>query len=306
MSDLLSEEERSALQAPYAAADGGGHEVVRADFPSVSQLDPERATSLFNALKRWLAPFSLDLSRQLRVPCTARPPHLQTLARNLLPLAEEEAFWGLIEGSSEDYVLLTLPRGFAASVCERIFGAPLQQREERSLSPSEGSLLTGLSAGWMAALQHAWDDLTVGPCRPPEEEAVGEAAGVNWLRWTMELLCGSVEGTVSLSMAPSTALMLTGAGPMGRSSPSTPTSMVGRIGEVPMELRAVLGQASLSLDELASLRVGDVIALDRRAHDPVDLLIGQRPLCRARAGVAGQLVAIELIAEPKEEVRHER
>jgi flagellar motor switch/type III secretory pathway protein FliN len=303
MSDLLSEEERSALQAPYAAAVDGVREVVRAEFPSVSQLDPDRATAFFGALKRWLTPLSQDLTRQLRAPCLARPPHLQSLARNLVPLAEEEAFWGLLDGSSEDYLLLTLPRGFAASICERIFGAPLELREDRALSPSEGSLLEELSARWMGALQHAWEEVAFLPCRPPEEDPSGDSGGINWLRWTTELRCGSLEGTISLSMAPSTALLLTGAGVIGRSGPSAPTSMVGRIGDVAVEMRAVLGQASLTLDELSSLRVGDVIALDRRAHDPVDLLIDRRPLCRARAGVTGHVVAIELIAEPAEETR---
>jgi flagellar motor switch protein FliN len=85
----------------------------------------------------------------------------------------------------------------------------------------------------------------------------------------------------------------------------TPTSIMGRVGDVPVELRAILGHASFTLDELSSLQVGDVIALDRRAQDPVDIVVHDRLLCQARAGIAGQLVAIELIGPPGEETDRE-
>src|SRR5438874_257947 len=126
MSDLLSEEERSALQAPYAGSIARTREVVRAEFPSVSQLDPERAVALVTALKRWLVPVSDDLSRALRVPCTARPPHLQMVGRPLLPLAEDEATWGSLQEHPESHILISLPRSFAAALCERLFGAPFE------------------------------------------------------------------------------------------------------------------------------------------------------------------------------------
>ena len=77
------------------------------------------------------------------------------------------------------------------------------------------------------------------------------------------------------------------------------------MGDVPVELRAVLGQADFTLDELSTLRIGDVIALDRRAQDPVEIVMQDRTLFRARAGLAGQWVAIELIGPPDEEVHDE-
>jgi flagellar motor switch protein FliN/FliY len=77
------------------------------------------------------------------------------------------------------------------------------------------------------------------------------------------------------------------------------------MGDIPVELRAVLGQADFTLDELTSLRIGDVIALDRRAQDPVEIVLQDRTVFRARAGLAGQWVAIELIGEPEEEMRDE-
>jgi flagellar motor switch protein FliM len=229
------------------------------------------------------------------------------VTRSQLPLTEEEAFWGVVEDYPECQILISIPRSFSASLCERIFGAPLLSRENRTLSPAERSLLEGIVGTWMTELSRVWEDRRINPCPSPEaDETAIDSPDGNWLRWTSDLHCGPVEGTISLSMAPSTALVLMGVVSRGGSVPVTPTYMVGRLGEVPVELRAVLGQAELTLDELSSLQVGDVIALDRRAQDPVELLIGDHAFCRARAGLAGQLVAVELIADASEEMKHER
>jgi len=108
-----------------------------------------------------------------------------------------------------------------------------------------------------------------------------------------------------VSLAPFTARVLLGEATSAAVQAPSPALLRARLGDVPIELRAVLGQATFSLDELSSLRVGDVIALDRSAQDPVDLVVQGRTLFRARAGVAGQWVAIELIGAPQEEKRYE-
>src|SRR5690242_17365401 len=123
MSDLLSAEERSALQEPYAADRSSVREVTRAVFPSVGQLDPERTAMLIGGLKCWFEPVAEDLSRQLRLACVPRPPQHQTIARAMLPAVSEEGLWARIEGIREGFLLVSLPRPFAAAICERIFGA---------------------------------------------------------------------------------------------------------------------------------------------------------------------------------------
>jgi flagellar motor switch/type III secretory pathway protein FliN len=306
MSDLLSAEERTALQETYAVTRGQTREVVRAEFPGVSQLDPERAAAFATALKRWLDLVAQDLSQLLRLPCAPRPPTSSPIARGMLPLADEEAFWGAVEGCPESYLLMAVPRAFAAAVCERIFGAPLELRPERALTPAERRLLGELAAGWMRSLHHAWKHYQVARCAAPELGQPGvEAASPHWLRWSGELVCGPVESALSLSLSPATTLLLMGEG--GPAAPEhSPRAVIGRVGAVPVELRALLGRADFSLDELSSLRIGDVIALDRRAEDPVEVFIQERPFCQARAGMAGQTVAIELIGKESGESHGEQ
>jgi flagellar motor switch protein FliM len=302
MADLLSAEERSALQAPFAAPEGADRRVEPAIFPSAGQLDPERTAALTAITKRWLDAVCRELSRQLRTPCAPSAPLLQSVACDGLPAPDESAFWGAIDGGPDCYLLLSLPRRFAALVCERSFGAPLQLPEERDLTPAEFSLLREMTRAWLGFLTHVLKQPAVRACAAPEPERLwGETGVSSWMRFTSDLVCGPVEGRIHLSMPPSSARRLLGEGAAADASACSPENMLARLATVPLELRAVLGQTQFTVDELASLRVGDVIALDRRSPDPVEIFIGQRLLCRARAGLSGDGVALEVIEESREE-----
>lgn len=306
MSELLTPEERSALQEPFS--DPGREERVAtsAVFPSVNQLDPERMAALSGALRRWLGFVAEDLVELLRCGCAARPPAHQVVARSMLPSAAEEPFWATIEGHVGADLLVALPRPFAATIAERIFGAPFELREERALTPAEIELMRDLVQRWFDGRREPWREQQVRLLPPVDEEtAEPEPEDQTWLRFDSDLLCGSVTGSIGVCLAPLTARVLLGEAVSATGATPSPASLRARLGDVPVELRAVLGQASFSLDELSSLRIGDVIALDRSAQDPVDLVVQDRTLFRARAGVAGQWVAIELIGVPQEEKRYE-
>src|SRR5437588_4286144 len=307
MPELLTAEERSALQEPFADAGRAAPLVTPAIFASVDQLDPERIAALAGAVRRWLDSAAEELSGLLRAPCVPRPPAYQLVARSLLPSAGEEPFWAAIDCHPGSDLLITLPRSFAAAVSERIFGAPFELRDDRGLTPAEVTLLRDLIQRWLISNPEPWGEQPVRLLPPviEDEEEEPEPEDRIWLRFESDLLCGPVIGAVSVCLAPYTARVLLGeVTNQGGSSPST-ASVRARLGDVPIELRAVLGQATFTLDELSSLRVGDVIALDRSAQDPVDLVVQDRALFRARAGVAGQWVAIELIGTPPEEKRYE-
>jgi flagellar motor switch protein FliM len=275
-------------------------------FASVGQLDPQRTASLAGSLRRWLDPLAHDLSRQLRLPCTAQPPCPQPVTGSVSAKDTEELLWAVIDGCPGAYVHISLPRLFAAALCERIFGAPFALREDRRLAPSELMLLDDLVRQWLALLRHSWPEHVIKPCEAPVSEATaGDTATPDWLRFTSSLLCGPVEGEISLTLASLTTRVLLGEAVALVPGSCSLERLVSRMGEVPVELRAVLGQADFTLDELTTLRIGDVIALDRRAQDPVEIVIQDRTVFRARAGLAGQWVAIELIGEPDEELRDE-
>ena len=305
MSDILTAEERSALQEPYAAG-RATRLVTPAVFPSINQLDPERVAALGGQFRHWFERVAKDLSEQVRLTCVARPPVHQIVARNLLPSVEDEPLWAAVEGYSGSDLLVTLPRSFAAAISERIFGAPFELRGDRTLSPAESVLLRDLIQRWLNLAQEIWQTSALNLSPAVEEMQEAEDTGdTAWLRFEADLVCGAVSGAISVTLAPFTARVLLGEAIDPVASSLSTEALVSRLGEVRVEVQAILGQAEFSLDELSSLRVGDVIALDRSAQDPVDIVLQDRKLFRARAGVAGQWVAIELIDGPKEQKRYE-
>jgi flagellar motor switch/type III secretory pathway protein FliN len=302
--DLLTAEERIALQDPFgmagASAPRSTVSVRPAAFRSVGHLDPEQITTLQKSVQAVVEQIAKDLSRQLRVPCTPDTPMPQIVAPRLLPPEGDEPFWIELRNCAGHQLLLSLPRVFAAAVTERVFGAPFMLREDRELAAGELTLLKDFVRGWFAVMAKVWPayEFRMLPAQDPGKPR--EVHLADWLMFTVPLECGPVQGAMSLAVSPATARLLLGENSGAGSAPVSRASVIRRVGEVPVELRAVLGRAEFSMDELASLNVGDVIALNRQANDPVEITIDDRPCYKARAGLAGQKVALELLTELKE------
>jgi flagellar motor switch protein FliN len=67
------------------------------------------------------------------------------------------------------------------------------------------------------------------------------------------------------------------------------------VGGEQIDLRVSLGNAYLSPNEVATLRSGAVISLDRLAGDPVDLYAGQRLVARGEAVTVGDRFAVRIV-----------
>lgn len=299
MMDLLTPEERIALQDPFGEATHAAP-ASAATFRSVGHLDPAQINALRKNLLALLDPICRELSRQLRVPCAPENPMAQILAPRLLPQAEDEPLWLEVRGCSGHQILLSFPRVFAAAMCERVFGAPLMLRDERALAAAEVALLKEFVRGWCPFFSKVWKEFEFRLCAGPDREARQESRPADWLMFTTPIECGPIQGALSLALSPATARLLLGEAPNAGAGAISQEAVCGRLGGVPLELRAVLGRAEFTMDELAGLRVGDVIALNRRSSDPVDLYLDDRPFYRARAGLSGQVVALELLAESTE------
>jgi flagellar motor switch protein FliM len=306
MTQLLTAEERSALQQPFAVPEQSAKPIAPALFPTADQFDPQRIAHLLDAFRQWVESAAQDLSGLLRTNCTARPPRYQQITASLPSSINEDLFWATIDGAAAGHLIVAIPRIFAAAITERIFGAPFELRDDRALTPAESTLLQDLLQRWFVGIADAWDGRSVRMLPAPrEEEAMPGGDDTVWLRFDSDLFCGPVIGEISVCLAPLTARLLLGEAETQPAGVPTAAALQSRLGDMPIELRAVLGRATFTLDELSSLRVGDVIALDRAAQDPVELVIQDRTLFRARAGVAGQWVAIELIGAPGEEMNHD-
>lgn len=75
------------------------------------------------------------------------------------------------------------------------------------------------------------------------------------------------------------------------------------VGTAPVEVRATLGRAAISVSEIATISVGDVIRLDQAASGPILLTAANAAAARAVPGRSGERLAVRLIEgfRPKEE-----
>ncbi len=298
MSDLL-QSERAALEDFEAPMYISGKPVRPAVFPSVSQLDPERMARLSQLFLKWHEAIGKSLTEHIRTACEFRYPESAVVPTAQIPADGEESFWGTVEGFEEHRLLLCVPRQFAASICERIFGAPLEVSEDRELTAIEQRVLRDLAREWMILFGEASLGLFV---RPADSELKpGSEGAVSWMLMRADMVCGPVSGWISVYMGAPTARILLGETPPSRLMQPTPEAIAYRLGSVPLEIEAVLGRSEFTIDDLVSLRVGDVIMLDRRSYDNVEVRIDDKPFFQARPGLSGQLVALDLVAPYTEE-----
>src|SRR5918996_3169274 len=62
---------------------------------------------------------------------------------------------------------------------------------------------------------------------------------------------------------------------------------LGRLQDVPVELAVEIGRTRMTIGETLGLRPGSIVALNRLAGEPVDLLVNGKPIAR------GEVVAID-------------
>lgn len=72
----------------------------------------------------------------------------------------------------------------------------------------------------------------------------------------------------------------------GRTAPEGREGLEGLL-DVPLEAAVRLGEAELTLEEVAKLEPGKVVALDRLSGDPVDLLVNGTVIAR------GEIVVVD-------------
>ncbi len=66
------------------------------------------------------------------------------------------------------------------------------------------------------------------------------------------------------------------------------------VGELPVEIAVVLGQAELALSQVARLGVGDIVVLDQRTGEPLAASVGGGPKLRGWAGRVGNRLAFQI------------
>ncbi|HHY37407.1 MAG TPA: flagellar motor switch protein FliM [Clostridia bacterium] len=73
--------------------------------------------------------------------------------------------------------------------------------------------------------------------------------------------------------------------------------------DAPFEVKVVIGEGRMSLADLYTLRAGDVICLERRAEEPVEVLVEGKPLFLGRPCRVGRTLSVLVTGFPEGNTR---
>jgi flagellar motor switch protein FliM len=90
------------------------------------------------------------------------------------------------------------------------------------------------------------------------------------------------------------SLQMSGSGEEDGNAEPDGERVLNALKRVPFELRAELGCCTVSANQLASLKIGDVLCLDRSIHDAVDVLLDDKLVFEAKLGRKGDSLALRL------------
>jgi flagellar motor switch/type III secretory pathway protein FliN len=213
---------------------------------------------------------------------------------------------------SEPALAMGLEEGWEQDLASVVLG----ERQAAALDPAGHKLIHELSAGLFAELgQRVLEALL--PKQPAAGAVSWVSLGSTSLGWTSvadepaagvpalqsrsgdpTMLCECRLGerlTVLLALPPATVFECLA---------STPASSAGSLQLEPRSralqsetvvLEAIVGEAEIAVEELGTLSVGDVLKLNRKIHQPVQLCVrGGGPVCVARLGALRGRTALQL------------
>lgn len=77
------------------------------------------------------------------------------------------------------------------------------------------------------------------------------------------------------------------------SAPPTPDDLQA-VFDVPVKVQAVLGRSRMDIGQLLRLKAGDVVELDRRVGEPVDIFVNNRLIARGEVVLIDSALGVTL------------
>ena len=82
--------------------------------------------------------------------------------------------------------------------------------------------------------------------------------------------------------------------PLAAEHPADTPEGLEAVFDVPVKVQAVLGRSKMEIGELMRLRPGDVVELDRRVGEPVDIYVNNRLIARGEVVLIDNALGVTL------------
>ena len=174
---------------------------------------------------------------------------------------------------------------------------------EGELTTLERSLATAIIGGFLATFTRVWPSLrTVEPhvseVRQNSGRLGAESLQQALMRTCIDCVVGENSGIMrigipALGMRPLLRQVHARGTPRVATAAITPQSLT-QMGGTRLQVAVHIGHSLLSLEEVRTLRPGDVVLLDRGAQDPVDVAVGGVKTFRGISGLSNGRLAVRI------------
>jgi flagellar motor switch protein FliM len=325
VANILSQEEIDALlgvveaETPEAEATGspssapgrvGGQNYLPYDFRRPNRVSKEQLRYFQTIHEAFARQFANALSSYLRsiVDIEIVSADQLTYGEYVLSLPGSTALFIFEMKPLEGSAVLEMNPSLILLMVERLFGgAGGGVGINRDLTTIETAVVTKLVRHGLQVLGDSWE--RVAPLRPTYTELMKNPQMLQLLPntetvilVTFELRLGEQSGILSLcypylSLEPILPNMSTRGALLGQKRRKVEHGrewIEQRLSDSPLPVSAILGRTDLTVAEFLRLRQGDVIRLDRRVDEAIDVLVGGEPKGMARPGLRGRNRAVRL------------
>lgn len=299
----------TAPPAPRDGARPGGPQPY--DFRRPRLLSQDRLRALHAVHEAFGRRLAVYLSAQLRtlVELSVASVEQRSYADFVAASREPAAFFVGAAGATDHRLLLQIDTRLALFVAEKLFGGTGAFVDEpRTLSQIEQRVAHRLADRAFADLGASWHD--VAPLALAKQDYEADVQFVQLLPDAAPVVLVTFEACVRERCAPLTLCypftlvqQLMGTAPakekVTRPATAEPPPVRAQyaeaVGTTAIELRAELGRTRLSLGEILSLAVGDVVPLQRRPSEPLPVYVGTQTRFKAQAGRSGSRCALQIV-----------
>jgi flagellar motor switch protein FliM len=297
--------------SPPAPPEGRSAGAQPYDFRRPRLLSHDRLRALHAVHEAFGRRLAVYLSAQLRtlVELSVTSVEQRTYADYVAANREPAAFFVGTARGTDHALLLQIDTRLALFVAEKLFGGTGAFVDEpRSLSQIEQRVAHRLADRAFDDLGSSWRDIA--PLSLTKEDYEADVQFVQLLPDAEPVVIVTFEACVRERCAPLTlcypfALVQQLMGttpakekvtrPAAAEPPPVRAQYAEAVGTTSIELRAELGRTRLSLGELLSLAVGDVVPLQRRPSEPLPVYVGTQPRFKAQAGRSGSRCALQIV-----------
>lgn len=214
-------------------------------------------------------------------------------------------------------IIMVLSTDIGFGIIDRILGGQgLKLEKIRSFTEIELSIIEKIIVQLLALMKEPWENII--PVKPRLDKIETNAQFAQIVSpnetvalTTLSVKIGELNGMINiciphLVLEPimeklSTKYWFTSGAEKQEETDNMKRDLQYNLEKVQVPLKAILGRASINVQDFLHLGIGDVVQLETKAGSPVDVFVGNIDKIRAVPGVVGKKICVKVVSFKREE-----